>query len=172
MDGITKLEAHLISGNGYRLVDRYGFEADIISLRPSYDNGKGLVMGTTWNKAIDVDKIGTNYFVLCHPLSRLTTEIEGIGVPIVELAKIAFPKVDDWNFREKYSDAYSTENQLYFQFRDGDFESEIWIPYGGGGNYDTFKVSNQQLLLDTMDKWHFDRRGFIERGIGKEINLK
>jgi len=170
---LTKTEAALLYGYGYRLVDA---QSRVWLVQGSLKESLSIIQVAPREgympELIDACRVGTDYHVLVHPLSRLTTEIEGIGVAIVELAKIAFPKITDWNLRGKYKDSFSENCKMYFQFHEGDFESEIWMEYEGGGCYDTFKFSNQQSLFAQMYAWHFDCCNFIERGIGKEITLK
>jgi len=161
---LTKQEAHLIAGNGYRLVDAAGKEFYIYGV-----NSNRIVLFPMLNKfGIKYEQIGTDYHVLCHPLSRLTTEIEGIGVAIVKLAKIAgMPTIGQVCLDTEHGSRFwvETERANYeFYYSNGTF--------GAYRDNQVMSVSNQQLLFDKMDKWHFETRGFLERGLGKEINLK
>jgi len=161
---LTKQEAHLIAGNGYRLVDAGGRQClvvgaieDIFTVRDVLPIGQV----SPYKEAIKISDIGVTHWIACHPLSRLTTEIEGIGVPIVELANMV--KKTEWEITTEVS---VTSYDHYFQFS---YE---------GGFFTLLNAALDGILFDTkpidkqLEAWNFDTMQLIERGIGKEINLK
>jgi len=153
---LTKTEAALLYGYGYRLVDKE-CEWDIIQV-----GGGGLTIvrvSGQMPRFISFSSIGTDYHVLVHPLSRLTTEIEGIGVPIVELAAISFPK-EDFTLIKDVAGCFDFD----FGYINDDFVSV-------GYDYKSVPVKNIRGLFAQMYAWHFDCCNFLERGIGKEITV-
>lgn len=80
---ITKIHASILYGYGYSLVDN---EGNVYSIMSIGDFGAYL-RGSNPHKGIDIkfSEIGSTYRILCRPIEDLTKEIEGIGIPIVEL---------------------------------------------------------------------------------------
>jgi len=140
---LTKLEAHLIAGNGYNVL----FNSEVCYIMEVHEDGFLLGINGASQYYSKFDQFGTDYFVLCHPLSRLTTEIEGIGVPLTKLWEMYGGGWPEWHRK-------SWEKSMY---------DEITLsPLG------SLTVQMYQYILD----WKFDKNNFIERGIGKEITLK
>jgi len=75
---LTKTEAALLYGYGYRLVDAAGTVFSLASVQDdafiAYNE-----LGYGYDMEIQFNDVGKSYFVLVHPLSRLTTEIEATG---------------------------------------------------------------------------------------------
>lgn len=88
---ITKQIAGILYGYGYRLQDNEGNVWDINS---ALDTGFGLVRVGKTGGYIRIYasfwQIGSTYKILAREMD-LTKPIEGVGVPIVELAKIVIP---------------------------------------------------------------------------------
>lgn len=83
---LTRLQAHIAAGYGYKLVDKLGEEYKIQSTHNSY-----FLTDDRLIHFISFDKIGTDYFILARDLSQLTEEIEHEGerfVPIECAASI------------------------------------------------------------------------------------
>jgi len=75
---ITKQIAATLYGNNYELVDKEGNKYGI-----DYPKGYGFMsVGYLKITYIKWDKIGIDYFILARPLSDLTKNIEGVGVPL------------------------------------------------------------------------------------------
>jgi len=140
---ITKTEAALLYGYGYRLVDASG--ANIIKIDSVHNNCFTSQTGIHV-KPINFDRIGVDWFILVHPLSRLTTEIEGIGGPIDVLNKRAL-NGNTYQATEVEGETYLLAN----------YRPEVNVLY----NWEA-----EQLMV-----WHFDCCNFLERGIGKEITV-
>jgi len=157
---LTKTEAGLLYGYGYRLVDAEGQEFEISAIM--HTGRLRITFGENDRDYIEPSEIGKSFWVAVHPLSRLTTEIEGVGVPIVELATIAELSTSVPYIIEDGYMKYETE-----MFYLGKSMSFILI-----SGKKSFTVKNQQSLFAKMYAWHFDTMNFLERGIGKEINLK
>jgi len=148
---LTKLEAHLIAGNGYILVDGAGKEFEIKSVHETcFTVESGIHV-----KAVQFVKLGTDYFILCHPHSRLTTEIEGIGVPI-EQFEIGDEPFNSYEFEFDFGNVKLIKQLV--GIAENDIHHDI--------NYLPVPVGKQ------LEAWHFDTMQLIERGIGKEITLK
>lgn len=95
---------------------------------------------------------------LLLPLSALTEPLPNGETPIVELAKIAFPK-DEWiidaGMRCSISDGWASPKSFVFH------------QYGFmcGENNRAHSVSNQLRLFQYLYKNHFDLHNLIERGL-------
>jgi len=84
---ITKQIAAILYAYGYKLVDKEGNEYRVYQL---WGSSKITLMqvGYVEHTTINYNEIGTDYFILARPLSDLTKNIEGVGVPILEIGKI------------------------------------------------------------------------------------
>ena len=107
---------------------------------------------------VNLSQIGTDFKILCRPLSDLTKEMPGIGVPIVELAKIALPNPDEESFEKMNWFEYDGQAVLYdtgmesgyqFKFENGCFILE-------GHDYNAY-CPNQEALFAWLDTHHFLR---------------
>jgi len=161
---LTNLEAHLLAGNGYRLVDA----DDTIFGIHSVDDVKMYLFGSRagLDKYISIADIGTDYHVLCHPLSRLTTEIEGIGVPL----KILKTGGTNANVLSRSHDSFM--GNVYSICDNEEHELRYSDEFGFERRYRCeLRSLNQDKLNKKLHEWHFDTMQLIERGIGKEITL-
>jgi len=163
---LTKTEAALLYGYGYRLVDKYKKVWNIIV--PLTGSRFVIQQAGANQRTIGWEQIGTDYHVLVHPLSRLTTEIEGIGVAIVGLAKKAFPGLKFYVASDFSCRSLPEDERTRFAYRK-DLKSFAYNYHGL--TIQTYTVPNQQSLFAQMYAWHFDCCNFIERGIGKEITV-
>ena len=100
--------------------------------------------------------------IILRPLSDLYKTIVHNGkeiVPIVELAKIAFPKYD-W-LLEKIQDSYhAVSGSIWFTFFNGSFYIDGII-----GN----PIDNQYQLFDYMNELKIDYRGLIDAGLAVSV---
>lgn len=159
MTGITKLEASILWGNGFKLKDKEGFEYSIIN--PIGDEKLKL-----WNSSlrikfdIHISEIGIDYFIICHSLDKLTQPIMHEGkeiVPLFELAKIAYP---DLKFSDINQDLKVLQGQpLDFYFNEKSKSFHSFSTHSPG------HVPNQPALFACMDSLHFDRFNWQERGL-------
>lgn len=110
-------------------------------------------------------------------ISCLTKTIQHEGrefIPVVELAKIAFP---DEHFIERHmyipnwylhgvcakSDFYQWE----FTFNNGSFYLDQWVETEIPA-YESCAIENQYQLFQKIAEWHIDFLGFIEKGLAIE----
>jgi len=77
---LTKTEAALLYGYGYRLVDA---QNRIWLVQGALKDSLSIIQVSPREgytpELIDASRVGTDYHVLVHPISRLTTEIEAPG---------------------------------------------------------------------------------------------
>lgn len=97
-------------------------------------------------------------FKLCLlPLSALTEPMEDGSVPIVELAKIAYPN-NDWVLRDNLGTIAESDTGMYFMYlRDS---NSFYIDGNISGC-----VPNQLQLFEYLYSKHFDIYGLIESGL-------
>lgn len=101
---------------------------------------------------------------ILRPISDLYKTIKHKGkeiIPLVELAKIAFP---DWEWNDnlkvkEYITAAIESNDYEFQFIGGDFVIN-----------DVYIAQNQYKLFDFLHELHIDYRGLIDKGLAIDIN--
>lgn len=166
MTGITKLDASILWGNGFKLQDKEGNEwriaypdADLLHL--VRDDGESW-----WVQKTFYNRIGTDYHIICHSLDKLTQPIMHEGkeiVPIVELANINTPE-QVWMFKKNLGMECAWSKGIdeeWFDFEFGVFKT--------GCMYSCYTVDNQAALFAYMDSLHFDRFGWSERGLTTEI---
>ena len=153
MQTITKQQAATLYGNSYLLQDKQGIKYilkglidDMLVVVLVQPNG----FESPHRSSINIDKIGVDYHVLARPLD-LTKPITHKGetfLPIVELAKIAFP-FEEWD-RVVTKDGI----KMYisplkkFCFLDGEFRT-INL------NYKNIHTQNYDILLDKLREWNF-----------------
>lgn len=97
---------------------------------------------------------------ILRPISDLVNPcLDGGLVPIVEMAKIAFPK-NTWHL--KFGSAESNTG-MYFSYntRLKSFEIDGTI---------TNSVPDKLKLFEKLFEWHFDVSGLIEKGLAVDIN--
>lgn len=157
MTGITKLEASILWGNGFKLQDNNKEMWNIIACGDIVLK----IESEGWCKSISFKEVGTDYHIICHSLDKLTQPIMHEGKEItalIEIAKIAFPDKNDW-YVEKKQGGYLADGWLTtFYYENGSFVD-------GLNKY----VPNQPALFAYMDSLHFDRFGWSERGLTTEI---
>lgn len=155
---ITKQIAGLLYGFNYQLQDNEGnvYWIEGVENCP-YDNDEVTLelMGQKLQR-ITNKEIGSTYKILAREMD-LTKPIEGVGVPIVELAKIA-----EFNFENSYEVA-EVKNAIifrtYFGYRDFAFLDGNF----GSSDYDSslksicqWKVKNQLALFNWLYTHHFN----------------
>jgi len=142
---LTKTESALLYGYGYRLVDT---QNRIWLVQGALKNSLSIIQVSPREgytpELIDASRIGADYHVLVHPISRLTTEIEGIGVAI-----------DVLNKRAMNISNYKVANLDAGTYLLATYRPEINVLH----NWEA------ELVM----AWHFDTMNFLERGIGKII---
>lgn len=99
---------------------------------------------------------------ILRPMSYLTKEIHHKGetfVPIVELAKIAFPI---WEWDVDYNGCCESNRGCIFSYgEDGGFHVDGTI---------TNAVPKQLEMFDKLSEWMFDYRGLIDGGMALDVN--
>ena len=99
--------------------------------------------------------------LLMHPISRLTEPILTDGkIPIVELAKMAFPHYE-WESNSQHAFAYDGSETIRFLFNGKSFSA---------GTAYHFFITNQLALFDQLDAWHINYRGVEAVEIETSIN--
>lgn len=96
-------------------------------------------------------------FPLLRPLSNLTKEIEIDGkkfVPIVELAKLAYPDLA-WEFDRTRAISEWNSERAYFFFNKNSFFACFF----------NNSIPNQLVLFQKLFEWHFDIFGLIDQGL-------
>lgn len=158
MTGITKLEASILWGNGFKLKDKEGNEWDIVRVSPDWIDVSRFE-GGVYEQVVFYSQIGIDYFIICHSLDKLTQPIMHEGkeiVPIVELAKMHLPFVE-WRLSETV--AVSKSMRHIFSFNNK--KTTFCLHY----RLNMVNVPNQPALFAYMDSRHFDRFGWQERGL-------
>lgn len=155
-----KLELkHLATFLEYRLkVNVAGFRKGSETLVVGLNLGGKVIFGTGgWAWLSQVKPI-------LRSTSQLTDRIthnEKTFIPLIELAKQAYPSLTGWQIgsgtKRQYEAICSKGN--IFQYRDGLF-SKHGI---------TNQLPNQLPLLEKCREWHFDLDGLIEKGLAVEI---
>lgn len=114
---------------------------------------------------------------ILRPLSDLTKEIEHNGekfVPLLELAKIAFPKnrpFDDFHIKNNYVKLDKWSHQGYsFHFDIKEISFDCRVDYNEKTWRTNCYVPNQLKLIQKLYEWHFDIHGLIEKGLAIDIN--
>jgi len=150
---ITKLIAVQLYGNSYLLQDKEGNIYELKGLKTTLSGCEIDLRDVNkkyWKSVLSVE-VGVDYFVLARSLSDLTKPITQKGetfVPIVELAKIAFP-FEEWD-RVVTKDGI----KMYisplkkFCFLDGEFRT-INL------NYKNIHTQNYDILFDKLREWKF-----------------
>lgn len=157
---ITKKIAATLWANDYKLRDE---EGKVYTIDCVANDGITLTRdGIDYYLSADAKQIGTDYKILCRPLD-LTKEIKGIGVPIVELAKIIWPDM-------LAKDVSSKRNEVITNFQSGLYKESLYKTLGyDNGSFifnvldkefkilGHFTVPNQEALFSWLDKHHFLR---------------
>jgi hypothetical protein len=172
---LHKLKATLSQKGKFNLDSEYpndyANKVGVINTWTICENEIGGILEVAKNYSFDFCEID-EVDIYLRPLSDLTKEIEHNGekfVPIVELAKIAYPKVKPETIHlskskshcfidsyDKYSFGYCIPEASFIC---------TYIPE----NRNCF-VNNQLQLFQKLYEWHFDIHGLIERGDAIDIN--
>ena len=121
----------------------------------------------TFGKIIDFNMINADFHIykqhkpILRPLSDLYIPITHNGkdiIPILELAKIAFPHIPDWVLKGKKAIYNSQYGNIEFYFDDKSFKAyrhdEGFLP-----------CINQYQLFDYLNELKFDYRQLCEKGL-------
>lgn len=171
MTGITKLEASILWGNGFKLQDKEGKQWDITRVSPDWIDISRFE-GGLYEQVIFPDQIGTDYFIICHSLDKLTQPIMHEGkeiTPIVELGKkvghndIEPSEIDGvisygWNEQ-------SMDDVQGFEFNFCEKKQCLGVWYDtkdDSGPIYTLGGANEIAYMNSL---HFDRFGWAERGL-------
>lgn len=143
----------------FKLVDKEGNTFSIVRLSEGWiDIGNNSLI----EYSIGYEEIGKDYHILAHHHSCLTKQLNGV-IPIVELAKIAFPE-NEWfvNLQSREVQCIKYEGD-WFRVDDSlNFEA-------GGYDEPMYKISTQQALFDKLYSLHFLPHGIEESNV-KYIN--
>jgi len=149
---ITKQIAATLYAYDYKLVDDNLNQYQIIAIEDSTCGDFVLTAVTGYmDDEIEVNilqkEIGEYYFILARQMSDLTKNIDGVGVPIVELAKIAFPE-QNWglNKRKTMAEAEYIRDKIEFWYSD--------ILNGFNNNFKSF-TPKQEAVFQWLDTHHF-----------------
>lgn len=134
---------------------------------------KGRITEVTLFNAHKID--GKRWKLILHPLSDLTKPcLEGGKIPIVELAKIAYP---NWNakLQKGYCWIYAGEQPLFqFIYHTKSFTALNSCYYttneDGSENWWLFQPTPQIDLFQKLFEWHFDVFGLIKKDEAIDIN--
>ena len=114
---------------------------------------------------------------LLHPLSRLTEPtLEGSKVPLIELAKMAYPSLTGWNEAQTLRDYFTSRETTCSQGNKFSFSNGSFIKFSRKDSSKAFQimtqVPNQLPLLQKLYEWHFDVDDLIGKGlaIAKPLN--
>jgi len=160
---ITKQIAATLYSYDYKLVDKEGL---IYPIKGVFTDQFGDC-ALTLIDIIEDEKfdlvlkyIGTDYFILARQMSDLTKNIEGVGVPIFELLKIA-TDVCDLN-RERIKNIIVAIDSIQIDYRKG--FNEICFAYIFEDSSfvllkedKTMCIHNQESLFQWLDTNHFLR---------------
>jgi hypothetical protein len=105
-----------------------------------------------------------------HPLTDLTRPcLEGGKIPIMELAKISFPKSNSIKLKEDGYVIIDPLGNYDFSFKNGSFEC-VWLRYSPRVSF--CNVPNQIQLFEQLYSWHFwlGDQTYFEKGIIVDIN--
>lgn len=158
---ITKIEASILWGNGFKLKDK---EGRVYGIHSVYDTEMYLYAGNIdFDKYVKFSKIGTDYFIICHSLDKLTQAImhEGKEVfPIQQLYSISFPNGVNGCRDKINAKGFLKRNFYHFHFGKKGFAVKM-----KDRNETKFIAPNQPALFAYMDSLHFDRFGWSDRGL-------
>jgi len=145
---IKKQIAATLYGNSYMLQDKGSRILKINAVSDDHIICEVLISGKLFPVYIDYDKIGTEYHIVARPMNQLNESITHNGetfVPIVELAKIAFPLIE-WKISNS-NYAKGNNNGYWFEFDDGAFVC--------GDNDGRNTVFYVEKLFDKLREWNF-----------------
>ncbi|MDR1346814.1 MAG: hypothetical protein LBJ63_00050 [Prevotellaceae bacterium] len=153
--------------SGYLPYDLYVITNRTINPKLVHCAGRGnLYIGTTF-RAINIKYCKA----VMRPLSDMYKTIihnEIEIIPIVELAKIAFPnQLNYCHLKGNYCDIFSSDKKYSYLFRYEEKESYFRLVYTGDFN-DMY--TNQHQLFDYLKKLKIDYRGLIESGLAIDAN--
>lgn len=129
-------------------------------------NGEIAILSTLSEMSVNIDGRGTQYGMwsgideikpILRPLSDLTKNIEGIGIPMVELAKI-WDRDSLWVL-DGY---YAKSSKVYFSFSENSFFAKI--------DGDISPINHQFELFQKLFELHFDVFGLIEKRLAIDVN--
>lgn len=106
----------------------------------------------------------TDYFDLkpiLRPLSDLTKEIDGLGIPLFELLKMQYKEFTTAKMNENYAWKFK---DLKNGFNVTDKNNIIYL------SIDKDIRLCQKWILDKLFEWHFDVFGLIEQGLAIDKN--
>jgi hypothetical protein len=154
---ITKIQASILYGYGYRLVDKEGKEYEIESI--GYDC---LFLGQIEDYPLSTEfsRVGTDYFILARPLEQLTQEINISGLifnPSIELFTMVFKGCYDENNTLIKSESNCVKistsiERLRYYTKGKCFIADSIVEEGETWNL----PFNQEDLFQKMYEWHFD----------------
>jgi len=130
-------------------------ENNSINIETKIENYKTGKVSTIWHKSNRL------LIPILRPISDLYKPLKDGTIPIVELAKIAFPEYKDWALDDKY--IFTTKKSgmsITFRFREN---HHSFVSNTGVNEY-------QMQLFDYLNEHHFDYRGLIEKGLAIDIN--
>lgn len=151
---ITKQIAGLLYSYGYDLV-REG-TGQILSIKGVYEVGDTLKMDLHYNgkhwASEPVSKIGKEFFILAREMD-LTKPIEGVGVPIIELAKIAYSDVVNENTEFVIGDNVPNSVSII-----SPEHMDIWMCLSDANEFCTLEgqVQNQLKMFNWLYTHHFN----------------
>lgn len=150
MKQLTKQQAFLLGGHGYTLVDKEGVAWTIDMVAPTGFNASYK----SRSKAIFFKEIGTDYHIQARPLSALTQPMEDGTIPIVEMAKIA------WPLKKFQMSGLRAETDLMFAFGYDAAKKCFWsYDQMEGTDHDT---PEQFALFNKYHDLHFPPQGVDE----------
>jgi len=145
---ITKQTAALLYAYGYKLVDANGHKYLVeCCLENELSIRKVEPLRAPFLTAIEFDQIGKDYFILARPMADLTKEITIDGesfVPIVEIAKLAYPGKTDFEVKTDDGGYLDDGFMTTFFYEDGNFNSS-----------NKSRFANQSALFKKLSEWHF-----------------
>lgn len=150
---ITRQQVALLFAYDFKLVDKEGREYEIFGLDETdlYCRNSNEV----WYIPFTI--LGSDVFILAHPYSRLTDEVNGV-IPLIEIAKVGF--VDE---------EWVVENDTTVSCMDSDFTYSNGSFKSSGYAWKPIHVLNQPALFDKLYSLHFLPHGIEESNV-KYIN--
>ena len=177
MTGITKREASILWGNGFKLKDKEGNVYDILSCGEGYIEAVIKVNSRTYRKFITLKEIGTDYHIICHSIEKLTQTImhegnarTGISLllkrfSLLDLSECVFEVWGDFN--NCFANAVHNGNVIDAITFDG----TVFDTMKNGGDFYSYKPQTE--LWSYLDTLHFDYLGWRERGLtADKLNTK
>lgn len=115
-----------------------------------------------------------NYKPILRPPSDLTKEIEHKGIrfiPIVELLKIIFGEIENYNLIKEFAVEMTIENQVYMLavFSKNNFYLRLSKKFENQSR-EILDITKYQDLINKLCEWHFDFQNLIPQGLALDIN--